>query len=554
MGTQTGWLAPPAAIGGIDHLGTQTPCQLVYAQLVPGITNVTDRARYYSLYPWVIWSYEQRFKNQDYAHFVQHFRRADFLLTLLAEHHARAVDEPDFLHGAAMAGRTQLANAAEQLHGTGAINLDTFATREDVATRYFKQKLGGLGQYYVGTLTELSLLNTEMRDWVRYTPALGLPLAQAVNEVVPSDRFWEVVASGSVVANDLDALTAFCPCGLHSGTQEYALLEELFFGEGPHYATAEGGRQRRLSLALLLYLAESLSAVDEATLDVMTFRGAMYSSHLPDGQPWQIPDTLRATRDCWHVYQTNELISVAFLSLFASTLDLLSKRQTDGEIALPTIEALASHVATGAFGDALEAACKTTSFGDYLDRLATSAPSLGDWNNPAHEHQLGTYLVGALREEHEEDDLVVYAFRVIALIAIRNNEGRTAYHGIILAQEDLQRYPINLESFRVRLAMWRKASVREVLQDIAHWCLATHLSVALRKLRETGRSTFRFRLGERGVEIVDFTPLPTRTTPRFNQSIQVLIDMGALRPRGADRHDDVSVTDIGRNWMARHGQ
>src|SRR6478672_1887 len=105
MTIHTGWLSPPAAITGIDHLGTQTPCQLVYAQLVPGITNVTDRARYYSLYPWVIWSYEQRFKDTDSAHFVQHFRRADFLLTLIAERHARALNEPDFLHGAAMAGR-----------------------------------------------------------------------------------------------------------------------------------------------------------------------------------------------------------------------------------------------------------------------------------------------------------------------------------------------------------------------------------------------------------------------------------------------------------------
>ncbi|MFT3668047.1 MAG: hypothetical protein QM795_05555 [Pseudoxanthomonas sp.] len=552
MGIQTGWLAPPAAIGGIDHLGTQTPCQLVYAQLVPGITNVTDRARYYSLYPWVIWSYEQRFKGTESAHFVQHFRRADFLLTLVAEHHARGLNEPDFLHGAAMAGRSQLANATKQLQETGVIDLDTFATREEVPSRYFKQTLGGLGQYYVGTLTELSLLNTEKRDWVRYTATLGLPLAEAVEEIVPSDLFWKVVASGSVLATDLNALAAFCPCGLRAGTQEYRLLEELFFSEGAYYATAEGGRQRRLSLALLLHLAESLSTIDDANFDVMAFRGAIYSGYLPDGQQWQVPSTLQATRECWHIYQSNELLSVAFLSLFASTLDLLAERQKAGDIAFPTIEALASHVSTGVFGDALEAACKTPSFGEYLDRLAEAAPSVGDWTHEAHEHQLGNHLVGSAREGHESEALVVQAFRVIALLAIRVDESRSAYDGILLAQDDLQRYPINLESFRARLSTWRKASVREVLQDITHWCLATHLSVALRKLRETSRSTFRFRLGERGIEIVDVTPLPTRTTPRFNQSTQILIDMGALCPGGSERHSDVMVTNIGRHWMERH--
>ncbi|MEO7381086.1 MAG: hypothetical protein ABIV25_05025, partial [Paracoccaceae bacterium] len=111
MGILTGWLAPPVAIGGIDHLGTQSPCQLVYAQLVPGITNVTDRARYYSLYPWVIWSFDQRHPQADHEQFVRAFRRADFLLTLVAERHARKSEEPDFLHGAAMAGRSQLAAA-----------------------------------------------------------------------------------------------------------------------------------------------------------------------------------------------------------------------------------------------------------------------------------------------------------------------------------------------------------------------------------------------------------------------------------------------------------
>ena len=106
MKVTTGWLSPPDAIGGLDHLGTQTPCQLIYQQLLPGITNVTDRARYYSLYPWLIWSFDKRHPNADAGRFVELFRRADFLLTLIAERHAQATGEPDFLHGAAMVGPT----------------------------------------------------------------------------------------------------------------------------------------------------------------------------------------------------------------------------------------------------------------------------------------------------------------------------------------------------------------------------------------------------------------------------------------------------------------
>jgi hypothetical protein len=44
MKVETAWVSPPQAIGGLDHLGTQAPCVLIYSQLLPGITNVTDRA------------------------------------------------------------------------------------------------------------------------------------------------------------------------------------------------------------------------------------------------------------------------------------------------------------------------------------------------------------------------------------------------------------------------------------------------------------------------------------------------------------------------------
>ncbi|MFU7556908.1 hypothetical protein, partial [Pseudomonas paraeruginosa] len=61
MKLTTSWLKPPYASGGIDHLGTQASCVMIYGQLLPGITNVTDRARYYSFYPWLVWSYDQRY-------------------------------------------------------------------------------------------------------------------------------------------------------------------------------------------------------------------------------------------------------------------------------------------------------------------------------------------------------------------------------------------------------------------------------------------------------------------------------------------------------------
>ncbi|RYF46244.1 MAG: hypothetical protein EOO27_39800, partial [Comamonadaceae bacterium] len=99
MDVTTGWVKPPLAIGGLDHLGTQGPCLQIYSQLLPGITNVTDRARYYSLYPWLVWSFEPRFPGADAAQFIEFFRRADCLFSLIAERHGRVTDGDAERHG-----------------------------------------------------------------------------------------------------------------------------------------------------------------------------------------------------------------------------------------------------------------------------------------------------------------------------------------------------------------------------------------------------------------------------------------------------------------------
>jgi len=46
---------------GLDNLGTQQPCIAIYSRLLPGVTNVTDRASYSDFYPWFLRAFEQRF-------------------------------------------------------------------------------------------------------------------------------------------------------------------------------------------------------------------------------------------------------------------------------------------------------------------------------------------------------------------------------------------------------------------------------------------------------------------------------------------------------------
>ncbi len=59
------WVRPPEPIRGLDCLGVQAPRAALGAQLLPGITNVTDPVRYYPFHPWVIWSFEKRYRDHS---------------------------------------------------------------------------------------------------------------------------------------------------------------------------------------------------------------------------------------------------------------------------------------------------------------------------------------------------------------------------------------------------------------------------------------------------------------------------------------------------------
>ena len=88
MDISTSWVKPPTAIGGLDHLAVQAPGINLYGKMLPGITNVTDRARYYSFYPWVVRSLKKR-GHVDGDTFIDLFSKADCLFTLIAERHAK---------------------------------------------------------------------------------------------------------------------------------------------------------------------------------------------------------------------------------------------------------------------------------------------------------------------------------------------------------------------------------------------------------------------------------------------------------------------------------
>jgi len=130
MPIKTNWLSPPRSIKGQDQLGSQAPCEMTYSQLLAGITNVTERARYFSFYTWVAWSFEHRLKSLGTDDYLEYYRRADCLFTLIAAQDAAELGR--VRPADRMVGRLKLVPALSRLKEEGSLQLSDYATQEDI--------------------------------------------------------------------------------------------------------------------------------------------------------------------------------------------------------------------------------------------------------------------------------------------------------------------------------------------------------------------------------------------------------------------------------------
>lgn len=67
---------------GLDPLGLQATSIRIYQSLVPNITNITNRLRYYSYFPWLVGLYEKLHHSDDPAKFANFMRRGEALYAL----------------------------------------------------------------------------------------------------------------------------------------------------------------------------------------------------------------------------------------------------------------------------------------------------------------------------------------------------------------------------------------------------------------------------------------------------------------------------------------
>jgi hypothetical protein len=249
---------------GLDPLGMQNSSISLYQRLLPGISNVTLRVRYYGLYAWLAAHYAQRSGDTDPKTWQRFVRRAEALYALVAQ---RRGGEGG-IAGIQWAQRTLDANPAGPLR---------FAPDADPGSEgnpYLQQAWGAYGAAYASQLFEMGVFATAKDHEIPVpSPEIGDALSEAFAESAGelAERFYASIESGMVSIADLDAFAALTPSAIAYGSAERQLYQNMLFAEGSLSRPAD--ISRRETLLLLLKAAAQL----ERLPDVTTVRWLLYA-------------------------------------------------------------------------------------------------------------------------------------------------------------------------------------------------------------------------------------------------------------------------------------
>ncbi len=211
-------------VNGEDQLGIESAAQSYQQEILPGIITVTDHARYYSFYAWILYRF---IFNKGSSRLLKDFqglffKRHEMMLILSAYlHHNQATPFPGII------GSGINSNKAKNFWGDKeSASLDQ---------HYFNNNMGGFGQYYRTAMQAMGILEDQEESRLVYRlTERGKNLAEAYQASISTTQYFQNLETGIVIqthraeAEEFAQVGCMCPAALSRG-QDRALLLDTFF-------------------------------------------------------------------------------------------------------------------------------------------------------------------------------------------------------------------------------------------------------------------------------------------------------------------------------------
>ncbi len=460
MSQEADWTKPGSFSAGRDPLGFQATSVRLYTSLVPGLTNVTNRLRYYSFYCWVVWQFEQTHHSKNEDKWVEFIRRAEAAIAL-------ACQVGDAASAVGMAGSDWWRNrAADQSQKTFDLIEPTNRPGED--GQYLKAKFGNFGQFYTASMLEMDLLHkldeTPPPRIYGVSENVGKQLAMAVQQENSEacSLLLKAIDSGEISRSACEIVsTSLHPSNLDSGSEEARLLRVFLQGERQDDKTAESRR---------ITLRNVLAVVAEAGNELDLRRGLYVQSTRLRDRDIAIPNLTR-----WRAYFVNEFCHIALEVWLNALVGLTNMAERPG-----SIESLAASLTAKVEPE------RALSTDEFAQKLAL--------HDLEAEHDLGLELLAvASAKKMPEADQIASSAKLILSLWKRWRTDKSVREELAAATVDAR----SAEGvFRFLDKSQNSDASATILNLIKKFVVSNHLMIAGQKLATGGRFTYRFTLDD----------------------------------------------------------
>lgn len=252
--TKPFWAENSGFMTGRDPLGVQNSSITAYGKLLPGMTNLTLRMRYYGFYMWVLDEFfKKQGSNKEFTQREQfnYIRRAELIIAYLM--HVRDPIQQSII------GSDFTNRHTNDIEEHGYFDIILGADKLPVTVKgsvYWDYVSGALGQYYAGALSNLKLISVDNKFFTLEDK--GKELAKAFRASISAEQeklFLQKIEDGKLTLADIEQLGDFAIDQIKPGSAEWDFYIQLLLeadGDGVMDAEKKITFMRKGTIQLLL--------------------------------------------------------------------------------------------------------------------------------------------------------------------------------------------------------------------------------------------------------------------------------------------------------------
>jgi hypothetical protein len=517
------WAKSGDFVRGRDPLGIQNSSIATYSRLLPGMTNLTLRIRYYGFFLWLLQEYHKLpnsspFKTDFHSQY-NFIRRAELVIAFLMVtkfEKEQSIVGSDFAHNhfeIPEIGYYEIAKGADKLPSTVK------------GTVYWDYSSGAFGQYYVGALIALNLVNSNENYFI--ITEKGNQLADAFKESISeaTRKFLiQIIHDGKLDPAQIAKLSEFAIHQIPQLSAEWEFYKKLMLeNDGTYYRTIEQKIPQQRVETIQLFITEIEKLVNKN-------EWSDFPLHIYSQQGFLSENRQSDASIGWYYYYLNELIHFCLETLFWGLLKEMDGHEYPVDL---LIEQLSSKI----------------------------EEEIKKANSP---FDINLTVKDLLNQFTEEDKLdVKKELEAINQFIKRKNVAEAMlsaifmifqlYHNNVKHLKTLEDYALThtlydkhgnaIEVFHQLLIINNEKKIRDFIPTCLKRIMNDHISIAFKKMGNGEKNLLKFMIEENRLIHIE-TMQPNFTSPRLRTLHNILTDLYFINTEG-------EITPLGNSLLTQ---